>query len=236
MALAIQLGALVTLCRQRAGREAGTGGDDTLDGPEWKSLIAEYYMEMHALIAGKGARYFEAEDTITASGAATYALPAAHFSTIGVEAFISGTSGPRRPVFGPIAVQERTRLMARSGPAVFHALEGANIALYPVPSSGTYRHIYIPQPTDYSASADSTSVDLINVYGRKFVIWGVASVAQHKGSESQERAMVETEKARAEIEYWAAQRALTQPNYRVPEDFDMNPLAWDAGNYLVTSS
>lgn len=214
MALAFTLGTLVDRCRQRYTGQ----GDDLLDPPELKALIWEFYGEMHALTVEKGARAFESEATITANGAATYALPADHLTTIGVDAFLAGTTGPRRPVYGPIMVQERTRLMGLVGQAAFFDLEGSNLALYPVPSSGTFRHIYVPQPVDFSAGADSTSVDLINIYGYKFIVWSVASVAQHKGSTSQQRAVDEAKRASDQIEYWACQRALTQPSYRVPEE------------------
>lgn len=235
MAMALSLGTLVTLCRQRAARDAGTGGDETLDVTEWKSLIAEYYGELHALIVEKGAGYFFTEATITATGAATYALPSDHLTTLGVDRFLSGSSGARVPVYGPIAIQERTRLMGLTGNAVRFGFEGTSIGLYPVPSSGSYRHLYVPQPTDYSASADSTSVDVINIYGRKFIIWGVASVAQHKGSESQERAMVEFKRATDQLEYWACQRALTQPSYRVPEDdLSLTGRYVDVADYRIT--
>ncbi len=216
MARNVVLSTLVTRCRQRYTGE----GDDLLDVPELKSLISEYYADMHALIAEKGARYFESEATITANNSASYALPADHLSTIGVDRVLNGTTGPRVPVHGPIAVQERTRLvgLTSGGPAHYYGLEGPNIALYPVPASGTYKHLYVPQPADLSTSADATVVDLISIYGEKFVIWGVASVAQHKGSGSQQRAVDEHKKASDQLEYWACLRALNQPSYRVPDD------------------
>lgn len=216
MTRAFTLGTLVTRCRQRANQAT----NDLLDPNEWKALVSEYYGDMHALIVEKGARYFETEATITGNGSASFALPTDHLTTIGVDALISGTTGPRRPVYGPIAVQERARLMGTSGAAIYFGLEGANLALFPVPSSGTYKHLYVPQPADLSLQADSFSVDLINIYGERFVIWGVASVALHKEAASQARAMVEHDKAMAQLEYWACLRALNQPSYRVQDEDD----------------
>lgn len=226
MARAFTLGTLVGRCQQRADKE----NDSHIETPEWKALISEYYGELHALIVEKGARYFETEATITATGATSYALPADHLSTIGVDFVLNGTTGPRRPVYGPIAVQHRARLLGHEGTALYFGLEAANIALYPVPSSGTYKHLYVPQPTDLSASGDSTSVDLINVYGEKFVIWGVASVALHKGSASQVRAVDEYNRASAQVEYWATLRALNQPSYRVQED-DLETMVSDPADW-----
>jgi len=222
VALPFTLGTLVTRCRQRFS--AGDG--DVLEDPEVKGLISEYYGELHALTVEKGARCFEAEATITATGASGYALPFDHLTTIGVDAVLSGTTGPRRPVWGPIMATERVRLVGRTGPAFYWAEEGANIALYPIPSDGTYKHLYVPQPTDYSAASDATSVDLLNIYGLKFIVWGVASVALHKSESAQQRAVDEYEKAKAQVEYWACQRALVQPSYRVPEDMPGGSLGF----------
>ncbi len=233
MGRSVLLGTLVTRCLQRGNKPVGD--DAQIETPEVKSIISEYYGDMHALIVEKGAWYFTAEDTITATGAASYALPAAHLSTIGVDLVLSGTTGPRRPVCGPIAMQERSRLVGLTGPADYYGFEGANLALYPVPSSGTYRHLYVPQPTDLSTSADSTSVDLINIYGEKFIVWGVASVLLHRGESNQQRALTEHEKALGQLEYWASLRAVTQPSYRVNEDIADYPYRYryrDGGDYI----
>lgn len=204
---------LVTRARQRWGSE----GDQQLDDPEVKSLISDYYGELHALVSDKGARYFETEATLSLSN---LALPSDHFSTIGIDFVLSGSTGARRPVWGPIGPADRSYLvgLTTGGPACFWAEEGANIALYPTPTSGTYKHLYVPQPTDLSTAADATSVDLINIYGERLVLWGVASVAQHKGSVSQQRAVDEHDRARDELEYWACQRAAGQATYRIPSE------------------
>jgi hypothetical protein len=214
MALALTMGTLVSRCSQRASEGEG---DSNVEGPEVKSIISEYYGELHALVSDKGARYFETEATLDLNN---LALPSDHLSTIGVDLVLSGTTGPRRPVWGPIGPQERTYLIGSSsgGPAYFWAEEGTSLALYPTPTSGTYKHLYVPQPTDLSTAADSTSVDLINIYGQRLVIWGVASVIQHRGSASQERSLAEYKRAVDAVEYWACQRALLQPIYRIPSD------------------
>jgi hypothetical protein len=212
MAFLVAMGTLVSRAQQRWGAE----GDAQLDAPEVKALISEYYGELHALVSDKGARYFETEATLNL---ANLALPSDHLSTIGVDLVLSGTTGPRRPVWGPIGPADRTYLIGLSnGPAYFWAEEGASLALYSTPTSGTYKHLYVPQPTDYAAAADATQIDVINIWGYRLILWGVASVAQHKGSVSQQRAVDEYTRAGRELEYWACQRALAQPLYRVPPD------------------
>ena len=213
MARLVTLGTLVTRAQQRWGAE----GDAQLDVTEVKALISEYYGELHALVSNTGARYFETEATLDLN---SLALPSDHLSTIGVDLVLSGSTGPRRPVWGPIGPADRSYLIGLStgGPAYFWAEEGTNIALYPTPTSGTYKHLYVPQPTDLSSAADATSVDVINIYGERLLLWGVASVAQHKGSVSQARAVDEHAKASAELEYWACQRAMGQPRYSIPRE------------------
>lgn len=212
MARLVTMATLVTRARQRWGSE----GDQQLDDAEVKSLISEYYGLLHALVSDKGARYFETEATIDLNN---LALPSDHLSTIGVDAVLSGTTGLRRPVYGPIGPADRSYVIGLSNaPAYFWAEEGANLALYPTPTSGTYKHLYVPQPTDLSSAADATSVDVINIHGERMILWGVCSVAQHKGSVSQSRAVDEYTRAAAEVEYWACQRALGQPVYRIPSD------------------
>lgn len=207
MARILSLGTLVTRCKQRYDGQ----NNKHLDGPELKSLIDEYYADLHALVVEKGARYFEAEATITANGAESYALPGDHLTTLGVDFVIDGR---RRALCGPIPVQRRDALLGQVGEATDYELAGNNLGLHPRPPTGTYKHIYAPQPVDLSTAPDSALVDVITIYGQKFIIWGVASVAKHKSDQAQQRAVDEHEKARAQVEYWACQRVLTGASAR----------------------
>jgi hypothetical protein len=213
MARNVLMGTLTTRARQRWTGE----GDNSIDVTEVKALVSEFYAELHAVVADKGARYFETEATLDLLN---LALPSDHMTTIGVDLVLSGTTGPRRPVWGPIGPADRTYVigLTTGGPACFFAEEGANLALYPGPTVGTYKHLYVPQPTDLATAADATVVDTINIYGERLILWGVASVALHKGSAAQQRAIDEHQRARGELEYWACQRSLGQPVYRIPGD------------------
>lgn len=209
MAMPITLGTLVTRCAQRSERE----GDSQLDPTEYKDLISEKYAEMQALVSEKDPTYFAVEATINLS---TLALPADYLSTLSVEHVFDIATDRRRPLDGPVSVQDRARLVGLStgGPAFFYALDPATIALFPTVTTGTYNHRYLPQPTDYSSSADSTAVDVINIYGRKFVIWGVAAIARSKGGEDPTFALGQEKLAHDQLEYWACQRALTHAPHR----------------------
>jgi hypothetical protein len=208
MARAVALGTLVARAQARADRQE----DGSIATTEWKGYISELYAELHKLV--RAARYFETEATITATGASGYALPADHLETIGID-YVD--SGGRRRALRPVPALERPRYAGLTGDAFGFALEASNVVFYGNPSSGTYKHLYIPQPTDYSGSADSTSVDVINIDGEKFILWGVASIAQHKSDANQQRALAERDKAERELQAWAAERMLDNPR-RVEAD------------------
>ncbi len=220
MALSRTVGMLVTWCKQRADKES-----DPHIADDVKPLISELYGELHALTVEKGARYFETEATLNL---ASLALPSDHLTTIGVD-YVIDAAGRRRQL-KRLPAQWRHAMLGRTGEAFRYALEGANLALYPTPSTGTYKHLYVPQPTDLSAAADDTSVDLINIWGQKFLVWGVASVLLHKGEADQVRAVRERDAAQEQLEYWATQRALLDPNPRVVDDDEddlfADPAEW----------
>ena len=151
MALIRTLGTLVTRSLRRANKEV----DASVEPFEAKALVSDHYAEIHSIVSEAGARYFETEADITATGATGYALPDAHFSTLGVD--FRTDSVDRRRRLTRVGSQERPELRGITGEALFYALEGSNILLYPKPSSGIYKHRYIPQPTDYSLSAERRS-------------------------------------------------------------------------------
>lgn len=215
------LGLLVDACQKRAGGE----GASLVDPTEIKSLISEYYGEMCTVIAEKGARYFEATQTITSTGAASYSLPADWLASLSVRVFLSGATGVAKPLAGPVSPQDHAIVAGQTGFAELWGFEGTSIALYPTPAAGaTIAHVYTPQPPDLSASSDATMVDLINIYGWKFVVWSVASVALHKEQSNQRRAIEEAKRALDQLEYLATARSLTGPGYRVAEPADDEPF------------
>lgn len=222
MALQVSIGTLVGRSKRRANRD----GDNQLDDSEWKELLAEKYEELHALVSEKGARYFETEADLNLSN---LTLPTDFMSSIGVDFVLSGSTGARRPLWGPIAVQDRTYLVGLTPgePAFAYGIEAGRLALYPAPTSGTYKHLYLPQPTDYSSASDSTIVDTISTFGRRLLIWGVAAIAAHRGSDDQARALAEEQRARDQIEYWACTVAMTHaPRRAVAPPWAGQSLGW----------
>jgi len=215
VALSRTIAQLVGLCQRRSDKET----DQHVDSDEWKELISEVYGELHSTVAKTGARYFETEATISPDGSSSYSLPSDHLSTVGVDRVLN-SAGERQDLI-EIMVQERVAFAGRTGEAWGYSFTGTNIRLYPTPSSGTYKHIYVPQPTDYSSASNSTSVDLINNDGLKFLVWGVAAIALHKGDANQIRAIEERDRARVELTEWAVLRSLTMPKRKQVRETDL---------------
>lgn len=226
MAYTILLGDLVTYCQQLANKV----NDGQLDSAEYKAHISTWFGRVHKTVTDTGARYFETEASVNL---AALALPSDHYQTIGVDLVLD--SAGRRRELGELMVQERNIFIGMTGDAIAWALAGVNLALYPTPTTGTYKHLYIPQPTKYGSAADATSVDLCTTDGLEAVGWGVASVALHRGESAQQRAVDESGAALARLKEWAVERAKGMPKRQVITHVNTrrsdihgawNPAAW----------
>jgi hypothetical protein len=207
VAYSILLGDLVTYCQQLANKPAPDGQLDTL---EWKLHITTWFGRLHKTVTETGARCFETEATINLSN---LALPTDHYQSIGVDLVLD--SAGRRRELAELMVQERNLFLGQTGEAMAWALSGSSLALYPTPTTGTYKHLYIPQPTNYSTAVDATSVDVLTTDGLEAIGWGVASVGLHRSESQQQRAIDEAGAAMARLKEWAVERAKGIPKRRV---------------------
>lgn len=220
MARTFTLGVLVTRCQQLLDLENQT---DFASTSLLKGWISTAYAELQSILVASGLRYFESEQSIAAASltADTYgggyiALPAGYLSTIGVDYVVNATTNERREL-DELMVQERGQFSGLAqGEAFAYALIGANLHLFPRPPTGqTYIHVYVPQPTDYSSSADGTSVDVVTPDGEDFLIWRVAVMAKEKEQDDTTTAERNLERARQRLEEWAALRSLNTPRRRI---------------------
>lgn len=217
MARNVPLGTLVTRCQRRADKEP----DGHIQTDEWKALISEMNGELQLLVSETGYRYFETEATIAATGAASYALPADHLSTVGIDLVLDAAG--RRRELTEIMAQERTAVIGTTGEAAYFAIVGQVIVFYPTPQSGSYKHLYIPQPPDLSSASNSENVDVVTPDGEAFLVWGVAVKALAKAGDDVSVAAVEREAARSRLSTWAALRSFHQPRRRVlGPDFELS--------------
>lgn len=213
MARSVTIANLITRAKYRADAENASHVSDA----EWQVYISEAYAELHAIVAETGNRQFESEDSITATGAASYNLPAGYLATLNVE-FVADSAGTRRELT-QLMPQERHLYAGKTGEACAYELTSTTIVLWPKPSSGSYKHLYIPQPTDYSTGVTSTEVDTLNIFGEKFITWTAAKMALQKAEMSVQLAMVEIEKAKSGVLDWCNRTLLDAPR-RVSRDRD----------------
>lgn len=211
---------LVDRARVRADAE----NRDHISLANWKEFLSIAWGELYMMLVDSGLRYFESSDTITATGASSYALPSDFLAHIGVDR----ESGTRRVALTELMVQERNQLR-QTGEALAFAVVGTNVELYPTPGSGTYYLIYVPQPSDISANADGTNVDVVTPDGENFVINHMAATALAREESDATFAITERERSRERFKVWAADRSLNSPRRRVVND---QMGGSDAADYL----
>lgn len=221
----ITIATIVTRCKQRADRE----NDGHISDSEWKSYISEVYgRDVYSTVAESGLRYFETESTVSANGSASYTEPADHLATIGIDRVID--SSGRRDTLREVMAQERSRWLGSTGDAVAYSLVDDKLVLFPNPSSGDYRWLYIPQPPDLSAASDVTNVDVVTADGEAVLLWGVTILAKGKSEEDASLAIREHARAREALAVWASLRAFSQPRIRQVMDgygdYDHDPADW----------
>ena len=227
MARSFTVAQLLTRARQRSEQE----DSDFVTDSELKSILSTAYGELYSTLVETGLRYFESEDTITANGSASYALPSDYLSTLGVDRLVD--SSGRRVALSEAMVQERNNWTGVSGgTAVSFYLKGSNLVLAPNPSSGTYYHVYVPQPTDLSSASDATSVDVVTPDGEAFLEAYMQVEILAKEQSDVSGAVSKRERARERLAWWATQRMLTEnrrpvvSDYDPGGDFDGDPRFW----------
>lgn len=193
-----------------------------LSAAEWKDNFSSAWGEFYGILVDSGLRYFETEATVTTDGTASYALPSDHLATIGVDYSVNANTGQRRHLV-PLMAQHRNRYSALSGAseAYRYALVGSNLQLYPTPpTSQTYYHVYVPQPTDYSEAADDVVIDVVTPDGEQFLTYSLAVFGALKEESDASVFQQEREAARKRVEHWATMRAMNEPRERVVSDSD----------------
>lgn len=217
------MGDVVTRCQRRADME----GVDVIKPPEWKALIGEQYAQLYSTVVKAGMRYFESVDTITATGAVSYALPADHDETIGIDRVLDLTSGLQRQL-GELMIQERNRFSGQTGDAIAYAIIGQTVVLYPRATTGTYQHVYVPQAPDLSVLADTATIDVVTGDGEAFLVWGVAVKALGKTESDTSLAIQERAAAGQRFGEDVQMRALINPRRRIVMRSPLNDT-WGGG-------
>jgi len=159
---------LRTRVRQRADVENSTFISDI----ELNQLINTSYSKLYGLLIRHSLQRAESVFTLTATGAASYALPSDFFSCIGV--YYLRSTEPAVPLERlPDKFRPGTRTEST---ATHYRLTGATLTLYPR-TSGSYEMVYIPIPGTLVLDADV----LDGVLGwEEFVVVDAAIAVLHK--------------------------------------------------------
>ncbi len=148
MAGAIALSAIRTRIRQRTDNEH-TGSSFVTDS-ELTGLVNVSYSELYGELVRAGLHMSESVQTVTATGASTYALNSDLFAVIGV----FRVDGTHRSRLVRHSVRHRPDTSVK-GPASSYRVIGTTVTFHPLPVSGTYEVVYVPVPGTLSADADT---------------------------------------------------------------------------------
>lgn len=143
--MATTLAVLRTRIRQRTDTE----NSEFVSDAEINQMINTSYRELYGLLVSASLHRAEEVEVVTATGAASYTLPADFFGLIGVYRTYGEDKVPLE------RFSDKFRPGSRTGDATMYRVQGSNLVLYPKPSSGDYDLVYIPLPADMSADADT---------------------------------------------------------------------------------
>lgn len=220
---AFTINQLATRARERA--DMVNSGFVTPD--ELRGYLSASYAELYDLLVSSGLFYFTPGiQTIAANGSELYALPSDYYGTLRVDYQQSGNYWI--PLFEYMEAEraEYESYGAVNGQAECYAIHGANISLLPAPTSGSYRHRYIPAPIDL-ATGDPDVVTVDGVSGwEEFVIVDAARKMLAKEESSTVSVERDLERLRARIDEAALNRAWDSPR-RIVDTAGQVPNAAD---------
>ncbi len=143
--MAVSLSTLRTRIRQRTDTE----NSEFVTDAELTQLINTSYNELYGLLVRASMHRAETVEEITANGSGSYTLPDDFFSLIGVYRTYDTDKVPLE------RFPDKFRPGTRTGDATMYRVAGAELVLYPKPSSGAYDLVYVPVPDELTADADT---------------------------------------------------------------------------------
>jgi hypothetical protein len=129
----------------------------TLSDAQWLTWLSAVMAEYHATLVETGMGFVEGVQTITGTGATTYALPTDYFGSTSV----SYLDGQEYIPLEHISVLDRDSYDVTQGSdrAAAWRIAGANLELLPAPPGGTYRHVYQSGIARITSAASTFSFD-----------------------------------------------------------------------------
>lgn len=145
---AVTLLELRTRIRQRTDNEHSGGfvSDDEIN-----QLINLHNRALYGLLVRHGLQRSESVYSITANGSTSYALPVDMFALLGVYRVDTGSTS--KIWLGRHDHRHRPSSSLK-GDASTYRLVGGNIEFSPIPSTGSYELVYIPEPATLALDSD----------------------------------------------------------------------------------
>lgn len=208
-----------------------TENDDAISSAFVRWCMSMKYGELWTEVSlGATERYFETSTSVTATGAASYDEPEAHYATVRI-AFVDDDD--RETDLRELRPGEEAAYKGLTGEAVAWALVDDQLYLYPNPSSGTYKWYYTQQATDISSYADGDIIDVVVPAGEAFFIWGVAALIFGRLKKDASFALQEEGKAKARIPFEAGNRNLFKTPTRGPVVFDDDDVVYGPDGWPI---
>jgi hypothetical protein len=168
-----------TMAYQRANMEYDTGVADEdrfVTDVETTREINKGYKELYGHLIRHGMHRAESVSTVTATGAASYAMPVDFFALLTVHRIEDGVGY----MLGRHDHRTRPRTDLSGFPAATYRMVGTTIVFDPVPITGTYEVRYVPTPGDMSADADV--MDGVLGWEEYVVLYAAVKLLQKEGS------------------------------------------------------
>jgi hypothetical protein len=110
----------------------------------------------HGMVAQANPERYSTSEDITATGAASYNLPADYYASL----YVEEVDGDNRRELQRLMPNERNRFGNGTGDACGYWIIGGTLRLVPKPTSGTYRHWYVQHAEEFATGSDT--VDGVN--------------------------------------------------------------------------
>lgn len=211
MARNVTLLTLRTQARELADMEV-TGATAFVDDTELNGIINTSAARWYGRIIQAVPERFETVQTLTASGAVSYDVPDDYMYTLAVE---YESTQDRYIDLRRVMFAERNRFNTRgtSSMAIGYRVGGPcadvpQLYLYPPPSTGTYRHIYVPVWEDLSV--DTQTVDGYNGW-EQWIVYDAAIRMLMKEEADVSTLISERNALGAEMDAAAADREMSAP-------------------------
>lgn len=220
---------LVSAILTGARREADKENDPHVSDAELLLYMQQSWKRLYAIYAKAWPERYRTEQTITSTGVAGYAVPAAYMGTIAVDY----KESPSVYIELELLQEEERNLFngVASGRSVAYRVLGdgasAAVNLYPTPVTGqVYRHIYLPVATTLTAASQ---LDVMNGHDRWLELDLAIRMLNKEESDVRSR-IEERDRLLADVLEEAQLRSVTTPHRIAMRGENLiDPADWRAG-------